>query len=175
MCVTHVYRCLECDRCEAVPLLGSFESFWSPQSLRDRWQKWTGGSGGGGGGGKKEDRVAEDLLCDNRFCQRRSEGGYRVCLSLDYPCFFCIRFGKTEWCRNQKVTKICDDCRDTCSPVTLSFESKERPRFRRRKEREEEEGEKEAARVLSLHSQGLAVASADRLLANQAVLAGTHK
>ena len=94
MCVRHAYHCKECDTVFEMPLGQSWVQTvlcWLAVGTNDR-------------------EACPDTLCDNKFCQRRTEGGYRVCLSMQGPCYFCIRFGHDNQCYTAFLSALCRQC-----------------------------------------------------------------
>lgn len=100
MCVTHVYQCPKCQHCMAISRVRS--------SVAEHLCEWI--RTGQVTLGEDYRQPLVDLVCDNRFCMRRTDGGYHVCLAMDDPCYFCLRFGQPESCRNVYLPLICRRC-----------------------------------------------------------------
>lgn len=130
-----------------------------------------------------------DKLCDNRYCQRRSEGGYSVCVFMDDPCYFCIRFGSEDQCFNNSATIQCRNCHakakqagqsTTPPPLRIPLYPGRAPHFRvlRRLDKNEDPRgavEEEAARSNAQHRSGLIQLTEASVRIHSAVLANTHK
>lgn len=127
-----------------------------------------------------------DKLCDIRYCQRRHEGGYSVCVFMDDPCYFCIRFGSEEQCFNQWVTQQCRPCHERATRAAREAQPPRSPpppypgraphfRVLRRLDKDEDPRTAEVARDDAHHRLGLLSLNETTLRIHQAVLAGTHK
>lgn len=184
MCVTHAYRCPECGRCKSVPRIRS-----SVARYLCEWARI---------GVILGDDIRQplvDKMCDNRYCMRRNDGGYSVCVPMEDPCFFCIRYGVSDLCYNQYVSLVCLRCHEA------GFERKKKelekkggvvaddkappyprcpPHYRTQRLLDKDEDPRVAAaeqvaRDTMHHKDGLLKLSLATRLANTAVLAGTHK
>jgi hypothetical protein len=96
----HVYRCPECHSCVGLSRARS--------SVARRLCEWI--RFGPITLGPHYCPPLVDLVCDNRFCMRRSDEGYWVCVAMNDPCFFCIRFGHPHQCRNILLPLLCRPC-----------------------------------------------------------------
>ena len=94
MCVRHAYQCEKCNVIFEIPLGQS----WIHSALC--WLTI----------GTDARQHYQDMLCDNKFCQRKTEGGYRVCLNMQDPCYFCIRFGHADQCYTAYLPALCCQC-----------------------------------------------------------------
>ena len=122
MCVRNAYSCTTCKLVFPMPQGQSLG-----RRILCRWLKL--------GQTKQEPRT--DLLCKNQFCLRKTEEGYRLCLNMNEPCWFCLRFGHEDLCRNRLMHVLCEKCfyasRDSSSPSTtrypypLHYRRQERP------------------------------------------------
>jgi len=169
MCQTHVYQCPSCSQCMSIPEVkpGTWRSWW--WNLAGCWN-----------GGCPE--PLEDKLCDNRYCMRRTWGGYQACLAMDDPCYFCIRYGFEKWCFNRYVPLQCRTCFKGRSPQTTDPwppqpHLSQPPHHRRLIPLKdlEDSAVSEAVFDLKLYRQGRLSLTEAALLANTAVLAATHK
>lgn len=115
-----------------------------------------------------------DQLCDNKFCMRRCDGGYNVCVAMDDPCYFCIRFGHPQTCRNTYLPLICRRCHKAREPAEKSYPSAP-PHFRSQRRMDSDDRAVQAARDNERHDQGYVNLSVETRLANAAVVAATHK
>ena len=95
MCVRHAYYCSKCYSFFEMPLEEWWRQYLSCQCF---------------GMATDHREICTDQLCDNAFCQRRTEGGNRVCLRMMDPCYFCIRFGNDEQCYTKVVAVECQKC-----------------------------------------------------------------
>lgn len=128
-----------------------------------------------------------DLVCDNRFCMRRSDAGYTVCVAMNDPCYFCLRFGHPHQCRNIALPLVCRQCHQDREPGH-TYPSRP-PHFRSQRamdadddpncasKKEEEAARAAAAFARQRRDQGgpLSFSETVALRANEAVLAATHK
>lgn len=99
MCVRSVHYCSGCDCAFVVP---------ARESLAKRMVCCGGLVTLARGVGQRE--ALTDWICNNKLCQRRTEEGYRVCLNVKDPCYFCIRYGHETLCYNRYVHFTCDEC-----------------------------------------------------------------
>ena len=101
MCVRHAYRCRDCDLVFAIPLGQSLVvrilNRVIPRSSQSRELQR-----------QREERV--DVVCRNRHCLRRTESGYKMCLPMREPCWFCLRYGHDGSCFNRIIYDLCEDC-----------------------------------------------------------------
>lgn len=131
-----------------------------------------------------------DKMCDNRYCMRRTDGGYEVCMPMDDPCYFCIRYGLAHLCANVYVPLLCRRCHDAAAAAAAGAEPSsstppERypsvaPHYRSQRRMDPDENPREAATAQAArdqrhHRQGVIELSQASQLANRAVLAETHK
>ena len=110
MCVRNAYCCTECELVYPMPLgqsLGRRILCHWLQLKRD----------------KQEPRT--DILCKNQYCLRRTEEGYRLCLNMNEPCWFCFRYGHQELCGNRFLHLVCEKCffasSDPASPPATRY------------------------------------------------------
>ena len=101
MCVRHAYRCKDCDLVFAIPLGQSLVvrilDRVIPRSSSSRRQQR-----------QREERV--DVVCQNKYCLRKTEIGYKMCLPMRDPCWFCLRYGHNGHCYNKIIYDLCKDC-----------------------------------------------------------------
>jgi len=124
MCVRSVHYCPRCDRTFQVP---------KKRSLAKKIV-CCGGLLTLARGDRQEEALT-DWICPNVHCQRRTEGGYKVCLNVRDPCYFCIRYGNEGWCHNLTVNFQCEECfaqssATVISPATATVYPRKLPYYR---------------------------------------------
>ena len=87
----NAYCCLDCKKVFAMPLGQSLTRYL----LAPVFTHLT----------KKDYSPIEkfDYLCLNLSCQRRNEAGYKACMNMSDPCWFCLRFGNEQLCHTRVV------------------------------------------------------------------------
>lgn len=172
MCLTHVYQCPECGHCNPVPKVRT--------SVAKHLCEWI--RMGQVTIGEDYRKPLVDKICDNRFCMRRADGGYSVCLEMTDPCYFCIRYGQPHLCSNHYLPLICRQCHKKQAHADPAAKSSPKypsspPHFRTQRpmEMDDHEAVAAAARDNKLHKEALIQLSVASRMANAAVLAATHK
>lgn len=162
MCLTHVYQCNTCQKCFAIPLVRPFSA--------RRLIEWI----------QSDSHARPNLVdqpCDNRHCMRRNEGGYSVCLFMNEPCYFCIRFGTPSSCQPLYVPFTCRSCYKKQNPGGPSYPTQS-PHLRTVRGPDNQDPRRVAAhqamRELNQHSQGQLELSESNLLVNAALVSETH-
>ena len=109
MCVRNAYCCLDCKKVFAMPLGQSLTRYL----LAPVFTHLT----------KKDYSPIEkfDYLCLNLSCQRRNEAGYKACMNMSDPCWFCLRFGHEQLCHTRVVHTLCPNCYSLASETPPRF------------------------------------------------------
>jgi hypothetical protein len=169
MCVTHVYRCPLCYEYRAVPRHRS--------SVTRHLCEWIRTGPLVVGVDVKQPVV--DKMCDNRYCMRRNEGGYQVCLFMEDPCFFCIRYGWQGRCFNQVLPLVCRSCHLSKHGTAAPYLNHS-PHFRAQRPLDKDEDPRseavrEARKDCLEHAAGRLELSPSLAMASAAVAAATHQ
>ena len=127
MCVTHVYQCPECSHCMPISRFRSSVARYLCEWIRL----------GQVTVGQDYRQPLVDLVCDNQLCMRRTDGGYQVCLAMNDPCYFCLRFGQPESCRNQYLPLVCRRCHQAREPNSTYPSEAPHSRIRRKMDQED--------------------------------------
>ena len=98
MCVRHAYQCLACHRVSPIRLKPSAWLQWTCL-----WKKIQMAC-------LPESAFLADELCTNRHCFRQTERGYRQCLVVPEPCYFCVRYGHERKCGHILMPHFCQTC-----------------------------------------------------------------
>lgn len=166
MCLTHVYQCNTCQKCFPIPLVRR------PLLSARRLIEWI----------QRDSHVRPNLVdhpCDNRYCMRRNEGGYSVCLFMNDPCYFCIRFGNPASCQPLYVPFVCRSCYEKKNPEESLPYPSQSPHLRTVRGPDNHKNPRrvaahQAMRELNQHSQGQLELSEANLLVNAALVSETH-
>lgn len=100
MCFRNAYHCKECNTTFGIPLKHDNKKNPLKWCLKLIFCCSTA-----------DDRQPlTDWLCDNKYCLRRTEEGYKLCLQLRDECWFCIRFGREHRCGYHLIYVPCRSC-----------------------------------------------------------------
>lgn len=106
MCVRNAKSCSQCRLVFPMPLSQSLG-----RRILCRWLRL----------GRYKPEILTDILCDNLFCLRRTEEGYRLCLDTNEPCWCCLRIGQEGLCYNVITQVLCEKCFFASHPPTLQY------------------------------------------------------
>lgn len=98
MCVRYAYQCLGCHRVSPMQRKPAawlqWVCFWKKLQMSCL----------------PESAFLADELCTNRQCFRQTERGYRQCINVPEPCYFCIRYGHERKCGHVLMPFHCQGC-----------------------------------------------------------------
>lgn len=101
MCIRHAYQCRVCQKVFVVKLRPPTWVQWVCI-----WKKIFYSC-------QPRSAFVVDEICTNGQCFRRTESGYRQCLNVPEPCYFCIRFGHEKQCGHVLLPSLCTTCIDS--------------------------------------------------------------
>ena len=100
MCIRNAYHCKECNTTFAIPAQNVTDSLWWKNVMcLLMYVKPVGNR-----------QPVQDSLCNNKYCLRRTESGYLLCLEMRDECWFCIRYGGLGYCSNHLIYVPCETC-----------------------------------------------------------------